>query len=305
MDNSITGRLVGMLCGTAVRYTRRFFFRVLSAGPIPNHVAFILDGNRRFARKWELGEGNGHRAGFLSLMCLMKYCFELGIRYVTIYAFSIDNFNRKPHEVKYVMDLMLEKIQGMLKEESIVNRYGVRVYFIGKLELLEERIRIAAEMAMKATEMNNKIFLLICVCYTSTNEIVHSAEECCRDVWRTEIEQHKPYGTVEETGQKFEGKREEEEKWNGRKEELVEADDRIKLPDIEKNMYMGVAPDVDILVRTSGETRLSNFLSWQTWNGLLYSPEALWPEIGLPHLVWAVLNFQKAFPLFENRKKHY
>lgn len=292
-SNSIAGRLMSTLCGTAVRYTRRFLFRILSSGPIPNHVAFILDGNRRFSRKWELGEGNGHRAGFLSLMCLMKYCYELGIKYVTVYAFSIDNFNRKPHEVKYVMELMLEKIEGMLKEESIMKRYGVRVYFIGKLELLEERIRVAAEMAMKATEMNDQIFLLICVCYTSTNEIVQSAEECCKEVWKTEIEQPKPNGVriheEEETGEIRNGR-------NG---------DGIKVPDIEKNMYMGVAPDVDILVRTSGETRLSNFLSWQTWNGLLYSPEALWPEIGLPHLVWAVLNFQKAYPLFQKRKNHY
>lgn len=290
MENGLIGNMIGNFCANFIRLLRRFLFRILSEGPIPNHIAFILDGNRRYARKWDLGEGNGHRAGFLSLMCLMKYCYELGVKYVTIYAFSIDNFNRKPHEVRYVMDLMMEKIEGMLKEENTVNKYGVRVYFIGKLELLEERIRIAAETAMKMTEKNNKICLLICVCYTSTNEIVHSAEECCKELC-TEIQPN---------GEQIHGIIEENEEKHG-----MERLGRIRVADIEKKMYMGVAPDVDILVRTSGETRLSNFLTWQTWNGLLYSPEALWPEIGLPHLVWAVLIFQKAYPLFEKRKKQY
>ena len=102
---------------------------------------------------------------------------------------------------------------------------------------------------------------------------------------------------------KLEEKSEEEQK--GFVKEMKEVQPNIKLSEIERNMYMGVAPDVDILVRSSGETRLSNFLLWQTWNGLLYSPKALWPEVGLEHLVWAILNFQRAHPLFEKRKKQF
>lgn len=289
MDKS-NDSLVGMLFGRSVVYMRRFLFRVISAGPVPNHIAFILDGNRRFSRKWNLGEGMGHRAGFLSLMSLMKYCYELGIKYMTIYAFSIDNFKRKPHEVKYVMDLMLEKIEGMLKEQSIVKQYGVRVYFIGNLKLLDENVRKAAELAMKATEHNNNCILLICVAYTSTDEIVHSAQACCEELSnKFQGQQAKTKGEVNKN-----------EKQGNQPDHLA-----IRLSDIEKNLYMGLAPDVDILVRTSGETRLSNFLLWQTWNGLLYSPKALWPEIGLPHLVWALLNFQRAYGLFEKRKKQH
>lgn len=347
--------LVGRLCGNSISYMRRFLFDVLSVGPIPNHVAFILDGNRRYARKWNLGEGMGHRAGFLSLMSMMKYCYELGIKYISIYAFSIDNFRRKPHEVKYVMDLMLEKIEGMLKE-SIVEEYGVRVYFIGNLKLLNDTVRTAAEKAMKATARNNRTILLICVAYTSTHEIVHSAQESCEQLW-DEIQSHKlngvPFGKVSEISEEKEdapedekeeeseekkkdmskvkqrniikdekmenrsnGKHEQmgygkkleensEEKQEGFGKEMKDVQYTIKLSDIERNMYMGLAPDVDILVRTSGETRLSNFLLWQTWNGLLYSPNALWPEIGLKHLVWAILNFQRAHPLFDKRKKQF
>ncbi|KAL3527289.1 hypothetical protein ACH5RR_011945 [Cinchona calisaya] len=332
MENQ-SNSLVGWFCGTSISYMRRFLFNVLSVGPIPNHVAFILDGNRRYARKWKLGEGMGHRAGFLSLMSLMKYCYELGIKYLTIYAFSIDNFRRKPHEVKYVMDLMLEKIEGMLKEESIVEQYGVRVYFIGNLKLLNETVRTAAEKAMKATAKNNRSILLICVAYTSTDEIVHAAQESCEQIWADGIQERKlngaPFGKISEiikekeevpdgkkqgevNGEKLENGSHEgkqEQMGNGKQEgfgkEMKEVFPMIKLSDIERNMYMGLAPDVDILVRTSGETRLSNFLLWQTWNGLLYSPNALWPEIGLKHLVWAILNFQRAYPLFEKRKKQF
>lgn len=118
--------LVGTLCGFTVSCMRRCLFRVLSAGPLPDHIGLILDGNRRYARKMELGEEiMGHRAGFLSLLEVIKYCFELRIKYISIYAFSIDNFRRKPREVKLLMDLMVEKIEWLLtKEESIVNKYG-------------------------------------------------------------------------------------------------------------------------------------------------------------------------------------
>nr|QIQ56028.1 cis-prenyl transferase 6 [Eremophila lucida] len=274
--------LIGRLSQSSLAYMRRLLFRVLSVGPIPNHLAFILDGNRRYARKWKLGEGMGHRAGFLSLMSLMKYCCELGVKYVTIYAFSIDNFRRKPHEVQGVMDLMLEKIEGLLKEESIVNQYGVRVHFIGNLKLLSDPVRLAAEKAMKATSNNNNCILLICVAYTSTDEILHAAVESCED----KLSEIRSLGRLQ----------------NGEisPEKCGAA---VSLADVEKHIYMGVAPDPDILVRTSGETRLSNFLLWQTSTCLLYSPKALWPEIGLRHLVWAVLNFQRIHPYMEKTRK--
>ncbi|KAG6403315.1 hypothetical protein SASPL_135532 [Salvia splendens] len=205
---------------------RRCLFQVLSVGPVPSH---ILDGNRRYARKWGL--------------TLMKYCYELGVKYITVYAFSTDNFKRKPDEVQGVMDLMLEKIEGLVKEESIVNQYGVRVEFVGNLKLLSEPVRNAA--------------------------------------MRVSV---------------------------------------IRLSDVD----MGVAPDPEILVRTSGETRLSNFLLWlpavftqgavaraEFSEGseeeasvtliiflfllflsyeLLYLPEALWPSLPPPISFYSLIS---------------
>lgn len=274
-------------------FMQSIVLRVLSVGPIPNHIAFIMDGNRRYAKKKNLEEGAGHKAGFTSLMSMLKYCYELGVKYATVYAFSIDNFKRKPEEVQTVMDLMQEKIEGLLKEESIVNQYGIRVYFIGNLNLLNEPVRVAAENAMRATAKNTKCALLICVAYTSTDEIVHAVQESCLDKWEA-----KASNGVEND------KKGEIQVVNGvEREEKHEEHRAIQLVDIEKHLYMSVAPDPDILIRTSGETRLSNFLLWQSSNTLLCCPRALWPEIGLWHLAWAILNFQRNYSYLEKKKK--
>ncbi|KAL6127382.1 hypothetical protein ACLB2K_075423 [Fragaria x ananassa] len=96
---------------------------------------------------------------------------------------SIDNFKRQPEEVQSLMDLMHEKIEGLIKEESIVNRYGVKVHFIGNLKLLSEPVRLAAVRAMVATANNSRGVLSICVAYTSTDEIVHAVQESCEEKW--------------------------------------------------------------------------------------------------------------------------
>ncbi|KAK9285258.1 hypothetical protein L1049_024448 [Liquidambar formosana] len=271
------------LFGNVSSFIRKFIFRILSVGPIPNHIAFIMDGNRRYAKKWNLDLRVGYKAGILALICMLKYCMELGLKYITIYAFSIDNFKRRPEEIQNVMDTMRDIIEGMLKEESsIVNQHGVRVYFIGNLRLLSEALRAAAEKAMNVTAKNDKAVLLVCLAYTSSNEITHAVQESCNDANRA------CHG-----GEKSEIKEEEEE----------EQYPIIKLVDVERQMYMAVAPDPDILIRSSGETRLSNFLLWQTTSCLLYFPKALWPELGLRHLVWAVLNFQRRHSYLEKKKK--
>ncbi|KAI3794325.1 hypothetical protein L1987_36954 [Smallanthus sonchifolius] len=258
---------------------RKLLFGAISTGPIPQHIAFIMDGNRRFAKKWKLTEGGGHKAGFLALMSVLKYCYEIGVKYVTVYAFSLDNFNRRPDEVQYVMDLMQEKIEGFLKQLTIVNKYGVRVLFIGDLKRLYEPVRIAAEKAMEATAKNTKTYLLVCVAYTSSHEIPRAIYESCQA----------------KSGVVMNG--------NGSVNGDYNHEVGIKVVDLDKHMYMGVAPDPDILVRSSGETRLSNFLLWQTTDCLLYSPKALWPEMGLWQVVWGILKFQMSYKYLEKKKK--
>lgn len=275
-ESGIGGLLASQGIFKAVRTMMRLcLLWTLSSGPIPNHIAFIMDGNRRYAKKRNLEEGAGHRAGFYAFMSLLKYSYVLGVKYVTAYAFSIDNFKRDPEEVKMVMDLMVEKMEGFLEEDSFVNQYGIRVFVVGNLKLLSEPIRAAAEKVMTATAKNNKATLTFCVAYTSTNEIVHAVEESCKD----------KLGDVCAL--------------------LDDGSEIVKLVDVEKRMYMAaVAPDPDVVIRSSGETRLSNFLLWQTTNCALDCHAALWPEVGFWHLVWAILNFQRTYAYFEKKKKH-
>ncbi|GAB4830518.1 Dehydrodolichyl diphosphate synthase cpt3 [Ancistrocladus abbreviatus] len=274
-SNSIVGCMGSVL--------RKCLFSILYVGPIPHHIAFIMDGNRRYANKHNLSEGTGHRLGFAALISVLKYCYELGVKYVTVYAFSIENFKRRPEEVQSLMELMQEKMDSLLKEESIVNQFGVRVHFAGDLTLLSESVRLSAERVMAATASNSKAVLSICVAYTSSNEIVHAAQQSCEVKWdelRILNSSGAGYGLNGYGANRF-----------------------IGSVDIEKHMYMSVAPDPDILIRTSGETRLSNFLLWQSALCLLYCPSALWPEIGLWHLVWAVLNYQRQYRYLEKKKK--
>lgn len=268
-------------------FARKCFFGILSVAAIPNHIAFIMDGNRRYSKQHNLIDGAGHRVGFSSLMSMLRYCYELGVKYVTIYAFSIENFKRSPEEVQSLMDLMEEKIEGLIKEESIVNQYGVRVYFIGNLKLLSKPVRLAAERAMDATAKNSKAVLSICIAYTSTDEILHAVEESCEERWdkiKALDDCGAGYGLMELGNERNQEK------------------NTIDVLDIERHMYMAVAPDPDIIIRTSGETRLSNFLLWQSTSCLLYSPSIMWPEIGFRHLVQAVLDFQKHFYYLNEQK---
>lgn len=266
-------------------------FRVLSVGVIPNHIAFIMDGNRRYAKKHNLAEERlGYRAGFLALMSMLKYCSELSVKYVTIYAFGVDNFKRRQNEVQYLMDLMLEKMELLLREDGFASEYGVRVRFIGNLGLLSEPIRVTAEKVMRATAKNTKIVILICLAYASTKEIIHTVEETCLVTMKTQSQALKPCNPQNDATEDADEHKNKEK-------------NAIKLADLEKHMYMGVQPDPDILIRTSGEKRLSNFLLWQSSNCMLYAPAALWPEIGLRHLIWAILNFQRHHAYLEKKKK--
>lgn len=270
-------------------FLRKGVFSVLSVGPVPDHIAFIMDGNRRYAKKMNLLDGTGHRAGYLALMNMLKYCYELGMKYVTIYAFSIDNFRRRPEEVQSTMQLILEKIEDLIKEESVVNQYGVRIYFLGNLKLLSKPVRLAAERAMVATSGNSKAVLSICLSYTSSDEILHAVQDSCEEKWD------------EVRALESKGARNDLVILRGNKNDKSKPS--IVVKDLEKHMYAAVAPDPDIIIRTSGETRLSNFLLWQSSSCLLYAPPILWPEIGLRHLVWAVLDFQRNFSYLKEKTK--
>ncbi|OMO63600.1 Di-trans-poly-cis-decaprenylcistransferase-like protein [Corchorus capsularis] len=204
-----------------------------------------MDGNRRYARKKKLEiVGDGQDASFLAFLLMFIYCYEVGVKYVTAYAFSIDNVKRKPEEVQRLMDLMMRKIELLT---TIVNNFEVRVHFAGNLELLSCDLRDATKELMEATLDYSKVVLTICIAYTSTDEMLHAIQQSC---------------------------------------DKCKDGDVINLVDLERNMYMAMAPCPDIVIRTGGESRLSNFLLWQTSCSYLSTLVSLWPEISFRHLLW-------------------
>ncbi|XP_078434813.1 dehydrodolichyl diphosphate synthase CPT3-like [Wolffia australiana] len=253
-------------------FIRRCLFSALTFGPMPTHVAFIMDGNRRFSQNRKMGSGAGHRAGFTALMSALQYCYEMGVSYVTVYAFSIDNFKRKPEEVDSVMNLMLEKIESGLKKDSLLTKYKVKVNFWGNLRMLTEPVRLAMEKAMAVTAGNTGPILSVCVAYSSSDEIVHAVEESCRGRVRAVKEGR----SIQPT---------------------------LTVKDLERSLFSAGCPDPDIIIRTSGETRLSNFLLWQTPLTHLQNPSVMWPAFSLRHMVWSILEYQRAQVFLEKRKR--
>ncbi|KAG0477359.1 hypothetical protein HPP92_014200 [Vanilla planifolia] len=258
---------------------RRLLFSILAFGPMPNHIAFIMDGNRRYANR-RMEQGTGHRAGFSALISVLRYCYEMGVKYVTIYAFSIENFKRKPEEVQSTMNLMKEKIDELMQKQSIVSEYGVRVNFLGNLNLLENDVRLSIEKFMRSTSNNTEPVLSICVAYTSTDEITHAIEKSCCEKKHLMLQKN-PNGF----------------------QNVLTGEDIVSVDDLESYLYTASCPDPDIIIRTSGETRLSNFLLWQSSFTQLQSPAPLWPEFSLRHLAWAILQYQRAFSYLEKIKR--
>ncbi|MBA0635408.1 hypothetical protein Godav_024831 [Gossypium davidsonii] len=255
-------------------FLRKCLFRVLRVGPIPSHIAVIMDGNRRYAKKKKIDDMTGYDAGALALLHLIIYCMELGVKYVTAYAFSIDNFRRHPEEVQKIMDLTMESVMLLT---WISKLRSVRVHFAGNLQLLSADIQDAAKRLMESTAGYNNFVLTICICYTCSDEILHAVEESCKEKWDDGI------GIMGyDKGNDYER--------------------LIKVVDIEKHMYMATAPDPDILIRTGGEYRLSNFLVWQSSCCHLSSLGTVWPEFGVFHLVWVVLDFQQNYRYFAKKK---
>ncbi|KAK8916704.1 Dehydrodolichyl diphosphate synthase 6 [Platanthera zijinensis] len=250
MANLLTPLLQFLLSGLdlALLYLRRCLFQILASAPLPHHVSFILDGNRRYARKYDLPPGDAHQTGFRNLVRILRYCAELGLPCVSIFAFSIDNFRRTPHEIATLMSLFREKLLALGDDIALLNDAGIRIHFIGDISLLDQDIRDLVLHLAEETKGNDRLDLLLCIAYSTRYEMVRGARGACEEV---------------------------------------------TVADVEREMYLTGYPEPDLLVRTSGEWRMSNFVQWQSGGCMLHSPGCLWPELSLRHLVSAVVRFQR------------
>ena len=227
---------------------------------LPEHVAIIMDGNGRWAKKHRLNVSRGHRQGTETLREIIRHTDDLGIRVLSLYAFSTENWNRSEEEVGALMQLMLEFFASEIDELDAKN---VRILILGDKGRLPEKQREVLKEAEKRTADNTGLQLNIAINYGSRAEIVKAAQEIAVMVKN---------GTI-------------------RAEEINEQT-------ISDHLYTAGQPDVDLLIRTSGEQRLSNFLLYQNAYAEFIFPETLWPD-------FSVHDYDLALEAFGHRERRY
>jgi tritrans,polycis-undecaprenyl-diphosphate synthase [geranylgeranyl-diphosphate specific] len=194
---------------------------------VPNHVAIIQDGNRRYARLVGIDTASGHRAGADKTEQILDWAHELGIRHITLYTFSTENFSRNPEEVHHLFDLFKEKLNLVVQDERL-KKYRIRIQMVGDRSLLPEDLREAVDAAENQTRNNDGFWLNIALAYGGRNEIVLAARE---------ILSQAADGSLD-----------------------AEA---ISVQTVEKHLHGGKGiPPVDLIIRTGNDYRTSNFLPW-------------------------------------------
>lgn len=221
---------------------------------VPRHVGFVMDGNRRYARKMEIEIKEGHEAGYLSMSRVLELCYQAGVETATVFAFSIENFKRSSLEVDNLMQLARERIRQLADKGELAEKYGIRVRVIGDLKLLPKDVYKEIRRTTDLTKNNTRATLNICFPYTGREEIFHSVTEVISD-------------------------------------EVPSEDISESL--LEKHLYTGDLAPLDLLVRTSGVSRLSDFMLWQSSNRgvVIELTDRLWPEFGPMNMAWILLKF--------------
>ena len=229
-------------------------------GKMPRHIAIIMDGNRRWAKKNLMPSKIGHREGSLRVIDLVKNCSSLGIEYLTVYAFSTENWGRDKQEVDYIMNLLVEFVK---KELNYLNENNVKLNLLGNLDDLPEKTRDEVMRSIETTKNNNKLILNIALSYGSRTEITDAVKKIITDCENKKINI-----------------------------------DEINEESFKKYLYTYDIPDPDLLIRTSGEMRVSNFLLYQLAYTEFYFTDVLWPEFNKDELLKAIYSFQ-------SRKRRY
>lgn len=222
---------------------------------LPKHIAIIMDGNGRWAKMRDLPRVNGHRAGIESVRDTVEAAAKLGLGIITLYAFSIENFKRPKSEVDTLMNLLKEYLR---KEKGTLIKNNIRFKAIGRLSLLDQRIQEELMDIEKETGQNTGLLFNIALGYSGRAEIIDATQRIIEEV----------------------------EKGKKREEKLDEQT-------FSKYLYTSNQPDPDLLIRTSGELRISNFLLWQIAYSEIWVTNTLWPDFRRKELFQAIADFQK------------
>lgn len=229
--------------------------RVKSSGPIPEHIAIIMDGNGRWAQK----KGNirlfGHKAGVESVRDITESCAQLGVGYLTLYAFSTENWNRPSSEINGLMKLL---VQTLRNEAERLNKNDIRLVTIGQTDRLPEICQQQLKEVIELTKDNSRMQLCLALSYSGRWDIKEAVRNIAEEVQKGNIQPD-------------------------------QIDDEL----ISSFLSTAAVPDPDLIIRTSGEYRISNFLLWQLAYSELYITETYWPDFRRDELYQAIFSFQK------------
>jgi len=230
---------------------------------LPKHIAIIMDGNRRWAKNQGLTTKEGHKAGSKNLERIAVYCKELGIKYLTVYAFSTENWKRTQEEVSALMFILKANLDSMLRKMDLKN---IKIRVIGEKENIPEDIQTKIDKLVEKTKNNTGLVLNIAFNYGGRAELVHACKAIAEKVKNGEM-------NLEEINEET----------------------------ISNNIYTASQPDPDLMIRTSRELRTSNFLPWQLTYSEFYFPDKHWPEFTEEDLAEAIKVYQKRNRRFGGR----
>ena len=222
----------------------------VATGETPDHVAIIMDGNGRWAEDRGLPRLEGHRAGVQKIRSVLEILARRGVKYVTLYAFSTENWNRPNHEVEGIMGILRQVIR---EETKALHKQGVRIVHIGRTDRLLPDLREAVSEAQDITRYNVGVTLSVAFDYGGRSEIVEAVRKIIRSG--------------------------------------VDADD-VDEEMLSRHLYTGDVPDPDLIIRTGGEYRLSNFLLWQSAYSEFYTTPVPWPELGAEEVEEAIRAYR-------------
>ena len=222
---------------------------------LPQHIAIIMDGNGRWAQEHGQDRLFGHFRGVESVRDIVEGCAEIGVKYLTLYAFSTENWDRPQKEVTGLMELLVETLR---KEVPILNKNNIKMHAIGALSMLPPNARLALQEAIDMTAENTGLNLIMALSYSSRWELVHAVKQIAMDV----------------------------------KENLLDPA-TINQDTLQQYLTTSAFPDPELMIRTSGEYRISNFLLYQLAYAELYFTETRWPDFRKENLYEAILDYQK------------
>ncbi|HTP56584.1 MAG TPA: polyprenyl diphosphate synthase [Thermoplasmata archaeon] len=254
---------ISHIVGDALRdLTEKRLLELVRQEPVPRHLAIIMDGNRRFAAREGLDVKGGHAKGRDTLEELLDWCLDIGIRILTVYALSTENLARPKEELEGLMELFDRSLRDIATDER-VHRHGIRVRVFGNRTLLPPKLQEAIGIAERATEKYTEYRYNVALGYGGRDEIVDAIRALAQEVRDGRL-----------------------------------APEAIDSEAVSRHLYTADLPDPDLIFRTSGEERISNFLLWQSAYSELYFSDVLWP--GLTRL-----EFLRAIRSFQMRRRRY